>query len=213
MAEVRTSELHRWGGTHSCPVCIQPIKQPIELACTHVLCAGCAGKMSDHHFRKCPVCRHPHLLDPKLLKERSAAWRSAYGEWRAGKVRGAIGEVGSITRLKVMKEQPSQEQRATRAGESALMRALDLAEACGSEGKAGGSGKGKSRSGSPSKAARTGLQSRLKAPPAASKIPLPPAGWLQAQCGEGTSQGHAPPEGGGEHAPPLVPPLGRRVAL
>ena len=173
MAEVRTSELHRWGGTHSCPVCIQPIKRPIELSCTHVLCMECATRMSDHQFRKCPVCRHPHLLDPKLLKERSAAWRSAYGEWRSGKVRGAIGEVGSITRARA----PGQSSIQHATHKSDLVRALDLVEA-------------KSR---PTKLwthpeTVQANKGRMRAPPAASRIPQPPPTWLQeGYGGEGTS--------------------------
>jgi len=44
----------------------------------------------------CPVCRHPHLLDPKLLGARSADWRRRYGAWRAGGGVGSSGEFSAI---------------------------------------------------------------------------------------------------------------------
>eukprot|EP00966_Prymnesium_polylepis_P041234 956693-Prymnesium_polylepis.1 len=74
----------------------KPGKKLIELSCTHCLCDGCASKMSDSGMRKCPICRHPHLLDPMILKMRSSAWRSAYAGWRSGAARGAVGEVVAI---------------------------------------------------------------------------------------------------------------------
>ena len=72
---------------------------------------------------KCPVCRHPHLLDPRLLKERGEAWRKAYGNWRQGKVRGAAGETSSISRA--LSRTPRREELPP--GETQLVRALDLA--------------------------------------------------------------------------------------
>jgi len=93
MHEVQRSTLveRQWS---QCPICMaRPMKKPMELSCTHVLCSGCASKMSGAGMQKCPICRHPHLLDPKMLKERHMAWREAYGGWRQGKVKGAAGEV------------------------------------------------------------------------------------------------------------------------
>lgn len=122
----------------SCPVClVSPMEQSLELACGHILCSPCATKMSGQGFRNCPVCRHRHLLDPKLLRERSLDWRRAYGGWRQGRGRGAAGEVGSITK------QPRHRQSGKQGGMTAngaisgigpgslLIRALDLANAQG----------------------------------------------------------------------------------
>ena len=79
-----------------CPVCLGAMVQPIRLSCTHALCADCARRCSDAGHKKCPVCRHPHLLDPKLLGARRDAWRAAYGGWRKGAASGAAGEVEAI---------------------------------------------------------------------------------------------------------------------
>jgi len=128
MKDVRKSEMHRWGSARSCPVCMERMKwgttRVIELSCTHVICAACATKMSGAGFRKCPICRHPHLLDPKLLKLRSEAWRTAYAGWRQGKVRGAAGEFSSIA------DRPSSSGKrgeTIRGDASPLLHALDLA--------------------------------------------------------------------------------------
>ena len=98
-------------------------KRCIELSCTHVMCYGCATKMAGAGMRKCPICRHPHLLDPKLLAERKDAWRSAYGGWRQGNKRGAVGEISSIQTVSVAEVYA--QYRIT--GGSDLVRALDLA--------------------------------------------------------------------------------------
>jgi hypothetical protein len=47
--------------------------------------------MAGARMRKCPLCRHPQLLDPKALKQRNATWREAYGGWRRGHGQGARG--------------------------------------------------------------------------------------------------------------------------
>jgi len=80
-----------------CPVCLEPIAgQRVQLACSHSLCTGCAIKCGDAGFRRCPVCREPHLLHPSRLAQRSRDWRQSYGAWRGGKASGARGEVASI---------------------------------------------------------------------------------------------------------------------
>jgi len=106
----------------ACPICLDPLNQSIKLSCSHVLCAPCASKCSFAGIQRCPVCRHPHLLDPKLLRERRAAWRADYGGWRMGNVKGAKGEFVSIA-------SPSGESPKKRDGtsSSALIWALDLA--------------------------------------------------------------------------------------
>ena len=81
----------------TCPVCLDPMRSDaITLSCSHVLCSPCATKCSGAGHARCPVCRHPHLLDPAVLRERRAKWRSAYSDWRQGKARGAAGELSSI---------------------------------------------------------------------------------------------------------------------
>eukprot|EP00928_Gymnodinium_smaydae_P043165 TRINITY_DN28982_c0_g1_i1.p1 TRINITY_DN28982_c0_g1~~TRINITY_DN28982_c0_g1_i1.p1 ORF type:complete len:308 (-),score=71.12 TRINITY_DN28982_c0_g1_i1:258-1181(-) len=82
-----------------CPVCLEaasPSVVVVTLACGHPLCCGCACKCAASGLNSCPVCRHPHLLDPKLLAERSEQWRQKYLGWRAGKPKGAEGETSSI---------------------------------------------------------------------------------------------------------------------
>ena len=123
MEGVHKSEMTYWGlkETAMCPICMmRPMRRPIELSCTHILCSGCATKMAGAGMEKCPVCRHPHLLDPKLLAERSTVWREAYGSWRQGKMRGAEGEVTSIRK-------PTVTGHHTSVDGSLLVRALDLA--------------------------------------------------------------------------------------
>lgn len=83
-----------------CPVCLDPMKdgekRPVTLTCAHTLCADCATKSDDAGHSACPVCRHPHLLDPELLAARRLRWRQQYGHWRAGAAAGASGELTSI---------------------------------------------------------------------------------------------------------------------
>ena len=100
-------------------------KKLIELSCTHVMCTSCAEKMAGVGMERCPICRHAHLLDPKLLAARSAQWRSEYGGWRQGKVRGAVGEVSSINTLSAAQRHAREDVAGD--GASCLVRALDLA--------------------------------------------------------------------------------------
>jgi len=80
----------------SCPICLGPMWQPIELTCSHALCTSCASDCNDSGHERCPICRHPHLLDPTLLSLRRQSWRDAYGGWRRGASSGAVGEVSSV---------------------------------------------------------------------------------------------------------------------
>ena len=81
----------------TCPVCLDPIKRHVGLACSHWLCHDCAVRCSNAGLASCPVCRHPQLLDPVRLARRSVEWRAAYGSWRQGGVRGSKGEASSIS--------------------------------------------------------------------------------------------------------------------
>jgi len=136
MDGVRSSALHRWGGTLACPICMDPFawahggkgKKLIELRCTHVTCRDCAAKMARAGMVKCPICRHPQLLDPKVLAARSAAWRSAYGAWRQGKGCGAAGEMSSSINSPMEGEAQRYEAGHASRGLGGLnVRALDLA--------------------------------------------------------------------------------------
>jgi len=83
----------------TCPVCLERRPEPstvVELSCGHLLCRGCATRCSGVGHGNCPVCRHPHILDPECLAQRSAIWRQQYAGWRAGMASGAAGEVSSI---------------------------------------------------------------------------------------------------------------------
>jgi len=92
---------------NDCPICLEPMggasdgtsdgRQCIELSCAHMLCSPCATKCSKQGHASCPVCRHPHLLDPADLHSRNTAWRIEYGRWRKGKMRGSVGEICDIT--------------------------------------------------------------------------------------------------------------------
>eukprot|EP00929_Paragymnodinium_shiwhaense_P084947 TRINITY_DN45456_c0_g1_i1.p1 TRINITY_DN45456_c0_g1~~TRINITY_DN45456_c0_g1_i1.p1 ORF type:complete len:311 (-),score=74.79 TRINITY_DN45456_c0_g1_i1:375-1307(-) len=83
----------------SCPICLETSRPGVAivvLCCGHPLCGGCAAKCAAKRIETCPVCRHPHLLDPKLLAARSEHWRHGYNNWRSGAARGAAGEANSI---------------------------------------------------------------------------------------------------------------------
>jgi len=84
------------GARTTCPVCLGAMERAIQLVCAHALCADCAQRCSDAGHTRCPVCRHPHLLDPKALGARRDEWRTAYAGWRKGHIAGAVGEVVSI---------------------------------------------------------------------------------------------------------------------
>ena len=131
MEGVRSSALHRWGATLACPICMEPFawahngkgKTLIEFRCTHVACRDCAAKMAKAGMHKCPICRHPQLLDPKVLAARSAAWRSAYGAWRQGQGCGAAGEISSS----INSPNAAARGHASGSGSGLTVRALDLA--------------------------------------------------------------------------------------
>ncbi|KAM7540981.1 hypothetical protein Aperf_G00000036322 [Anoplocephala perfoliata] len=43
-------------GSNDCPICLQPLLQPVEIPCGHIFCYLCL-KGSAFHRRKCPLCR------------------------------------------------------------------------------------------------------------------------------------------------------------
>ena len=79
-----------------CPVCLEALVKPLELACGHAICGGCATAAAAAGHRRCPTCRAPHLLSPETLAARASGWRRRYASWRAGGVRGSHGELASI---------------------------------------------------------------------------------------------------------------------
>nr|CDS33000.1 E3 ubiquitin protein ligase RNF146 [Hymenolepis microstoma] len=44
------------GSSNDCPICLQPLLQPVEIPCGHIFCYLCL-KGSAFHRRKCPLCR------------------------------------------------------------------------------------------------------------------------------------------------------------
>eukprot|EP00931_Biecheleriopsis_adriatica_P053972 TRINITY_DN3171_c0_g1_i1.p1 TRINITY_DN3171_c0_g1~~TRINITY_DN3171_c0_g1_i1.p1 ORF type:complete len:1084 (+),score=209.97 TRINITY_DN3171_c0_g1_i1:101-3352(+) len=83
-----------------CPICLQAVSQVsslMELSCGHILCTSCAANCSSSGHSRCPVCRHPHLLDPVRLQRRTDRFRQAYGNWRLGEASGATGEVSDTS--------------------------------------------------------------------------------------------------------------------
>lgn len=81
----------------TCPVCLVASSPSIELACGHALCHACGTAAAAFGIEACPVCRRASVLDPALLRAESAAWRSSYQNWRAGREKGAAGEVTSVS--------------------------------------------------------------------------------------------------------------------
>ena len=49
----------------------------MTLTCAHTLCADCAAKSDASGHSRCPVCRHPHLLDPGERPEHSCRFSPA----------------------------------------------------------------------------------------------------------------------------------------
>lgn len=44
------------GNSSDCPICLQPLLQPVKIPCGHVFCYLCI-KGSASHRRRCPLCR------------------------------------------------------------------------------------------------------------------------------------------------------------
>ena len=84
-------------GDDRCPICLDPCTQRVQLACSHSICHDCTLNLSSYDLQqRCPVCRHPHLLDPSILRERHAKWRLAYTGFRQGLPKGAKGEFNTV---------------------------------------------------------------------------------------------------------------------
>jgi len=69
----------------------------VTLSCGHKLCSTCCTTADASGIASCPLCRTPHLLDPRALSERKSAYQSSYQEWRSGSAKGAAGELASIS--------------------------------------------------------------------------------------------------------------------
>jgi hypothetical protein len=101
--ELRASASPKKASLVQCPVCLEKQSNSagsrvmlLTLQCSHQLCCGCAVKCASNGLSSCPVCRHPHLLDPELLSKRTEEWRQQYSRWRSGASKGAAGEVSSV---------------------------------------------------------------------------------------------------------------------
>lgn len=114
----------------SCPVCLrgQQASAILELSCGHQLCKTCAKNCSSFGHGKCPVCRHPHLLDPAVLAQRSSEWRRDYMAFRKGGAKGAAGELTAIGNPNIQSQDLRQHQKWTlSAGDlSELGRTVEL---------------------------------------------------------------------------------------
>ena len=87
----------RESGDDRCPICLDPFTHRVELACSHSICRDCTLNLSSYDLQqRCPVCRHPHLLDPSILRERHAEWRLGYTGFRRGFAKGSKGEFNSV---------------------------------------------------------------------------------------------------------------------
>ena len=78
-------------------MCFNASKPLVRLACGHGVCHTCATEASRNGFAFCFICRTPHVLDPKILREAASTFRSKYGAWRAGYAKGSVGEVSDLT--------------------------------------------------------------------------------------------------------------------
>jgi hypothetical protein len=45
------------GITCECPICMEFLKQPVKLKCSHVFCLNCINRLADRKVKKCPMCR------------------------------------------------------------------------------------------------------------------------------------------------------------
>jgi len=94
------------GATLECAVCLTDLTTPdktVVLHCGHRFCPPCLRRCSEAEMKCCPTCRHPHELDPQVLKARLDAYREAYRNWRKGGAKGAKNEVDDISAIAVAK--------------------------------------------------------------------------------------------------------------
>lgn len=81
----------------TCSICLQICASPLRLWCGHVLCVECCSNASEHGHRHCPLCRLPHLLDVKQLRQKNETFRSGYSNWRRGRSFGSYKEVSDVS--------------------------------------------------------------------------------------------------------------------
>ncbi|KAJ1450137.1 hypothetical protein M885DRAFT_64950 [Pelagophyceae sp. CCMP2097] len=88
----------RGGATGDCAVCLASLDESaMALHCGHRFCLACLHRCSDVDLQLCPTCRHPHELNPDVLRARLTAFRDGYANWRRGSHVGARGEVDDIS--------------------------------------------------------------------------------------------------------------------
>jgi solute carrier family 50 protein (sugar transporter) len=92
----------------SCSVCFEDFQERVDrngkisgncivLHCGHTFCVTCLARCAAHDLKSCPSCRHPHELDPDVLKKRFMAFRSRYANWRRGAASGVKGEIDDLS--------------------------------------------------------------------------------------------------------------------
>eukprot|EP01043_Picozoa_sp_COSAG02_P023717 COSAG02_NODE_1274_length_13507_cov_8.324060_8_plen_571_part_00 len=84
-----------------CGICLSAPDSPVELGCSHMFCGRCLLTAHQQHHRRCPICRHEHVLDPIALRDKMNAYRQAYSNWRKGQAKGAHGEPDIIGRVAI----------------------------------------------------------------------------------------------------------------
>lgn len=87
--------------TEICGICLGVPDAPVELGCSHSFCGRCLLTAHQQHHRRCPICRHEHVLDPIALRDKTIAYRKGYADWRKGKAKGAHGEPEIIGKVEV----------------------------------------------------------------------------------------------------------------
>jgi len=93
------------GGMLECAVCLTGTDESmVVLHCGHRFCPSCLTRCSESELRCCPTCRHPHELDPEVLKKRFEAYRKGYRNWRRGGAKGSKNEVDDISAARASKE-------------------------------------------------------------------------------------------------------------
>lgn len=47
----------------TCPICLDPMEDPVSIECGHAFCQGCISEVGRNVGGACPVCRHNFLLN------------------------------------------------------------------------------------------------------------------------------------------------------
>ncbi|KAM3180933.1 hypothetical protein ACTXT7_015336 [Hymenolepis weldensis] len=85
--------------SNDCPICLQPLLQPVEIPCGHIFCYLCL-KGSAFHRRKCPLCRGDRLPSELVwyYEGRNGWWQ--YDERTANEIESAFSQ--SLSKCEVL---------------------------------------------------------------------------------------------------------------